>query len=551
MTRSTAPIDYAYCGSTNFIPSRRILRIAELVEQVKAGSRDPAVRKKAVELAQRACTGPLDMGSMSNENLLAVAEALYLFVRDKIAYVTDPAGGYFQAAAKTLEVGAGDCDDQSILLAALLASIGLDPVLVILPEHVYVELQVGENHLPMDPTASTGSFGQLLPSMIEYFTEKYGLKFEEYLRIPIGDHILITEGTKVVKTKTPLQMAMYLEDKAAGAYNKGDYATAEHQFLKAAMMYRDAAQHAAEKDIQEKLIASSTFCLGWKHLTYVLQQISNSKDDNFHLLHGELKQAQSCFEMCLPYFEKYGASEIARELNAIEKLLEGHQETLLADFFMHLKDHDAALRHYATARALYTETKGKTELPGLKTHIEESLASLARVGHETETAAVTAEVTARRTKTPDAASIEERFDIAPEDWKRIRERLGEATGERLRKEFFTISLETGIPVAVLEELHGKSIDIRLRVEYPNPKDKYGTGVRVHSEVMERLGLQKMDRARVLFGQKEQVITVQPFDGADKKDAITMNKAVRDVLGVKVGDTVKLERASGGVMPKSN
>ncbi|RZB29445.1 MAG: hypothetical protein AEth_01173 [Candidatus Argoarchaeum ethanivorans] len=38
MTRKT-PVDYTYCGSTNFISSRKILGIAEMVEQVKKGSR--------------------------------------------------------------------------------------------------------------------------------------------------------------------------------------------------------------------------------------------------------------------------------------------------------------------------------------------------------------------------------------------------------------------------------------------------------------------------------------------------------------------------------
>jgi len=540
MTRSTAPIDYAYCGSTNFIQSRRILRIAELVEQVKAGSRDPVVRKKAVELAHQVCTVPLDIGSMSNENLLAVAEALYLFVRDKIAYVNDPAGGYFQAAAKTLEVGAGDCDDQSILLASLLGSIGLDPILVILPEHLYVELQIGEKHLPMDPTASTASFGHLLPSMIDYFNEKYGLKFEEYLRIPIGDHVLITEGNKLVKTKTPLQMAMYLEEKAAESYNKGEYNTAEHQFLKAAKMYRDAAVHAASKDIQEKLVASSTFCLGWKHLTYVLHQVANLKDDNFHLLHGELKQAQACFEMCRPYFEKFGASEIVREVKAIENLLEGHQETLLADFFMHLKDCDAAQRHYAKARALYAGTQKQTQLAGLTRHVEESLQALARFEYLSAGSELCGATTLLPEELPTQSDLAAQLDIAPEELGRIQKKLALLTGERLRKAFVTLSVETCIPVNILEALHARAVEITLRVDYPDTKDRYGTGVRVHPEVMERLGLQKVDRARIVFGEKEHIVTVQPANPNDKKEVIKMNKMVRDVLGVNIGDMVNLD-----------
>jgi hypothetical protein len=209
MTQGTVPVDYTYCGSTNFIPSRKILRIAEMVEQVKKGSREPAVRKKAFELASDVCDAPLNIKEMSEENLLEIAEAIYVWVRDSIAYVNDPAGEYFQPPVRTLEVGAGDCDDQSILLAAMLGSIGFEPILVILPEHVYVELRVGGKQMPMDPTASNTAFGTLSASMVEHFKEKYGLEFEDYLRVPIAHHLIVTAKKQVVETKTPLQMAMY------------------------------------------------------------------------------------------------------------------------------------------------------------------------------------------------------------------------------------------------------------------------------------------------------------------------------------------------------
>jgi hypothetical protein len=61
MTSETAQVDYAYCGSTNFIPSKKILRIAEMIEEVKKGSRDPVVRKKAFELARDVCDAPLNI----------------------------------------------------------------------------------------------------------------------------------------------------------------------------------------------------------------------------------------------------------------------------------------------------------------------------------------------------------------------------------------------------------------------------------------------------------------------------------------------------------
>ena len=91
---------------------------------------------------------------MKDDDLLEIADKIFVWVRDHIAYINDPVGDYFQPSAKTLEVGAGDCDDQSILLASMLGSIGFGPVLVILPEHVYVELQMNGKQLPIDPTIS-------------------------------------------------------------------------------------------------------------------------------------------------------------------------------------------------------------------------------------------------------------------------------------------------------------------------------------------------------------------------------------------------------------
>jgi hypothetical protein len=244
--------------------------------------------------------------------------------------------------------------------------------------------------------------------------------------------------------------------------------------------------------------------------------------------------------MSRPYFEKYGASEIAREVNAIENLLEGHQETLLADFFMHLKDRDAAMRHYAKARALYTGTQKQTRLAGLTRHVEESLQALARFEHLPVGAENRGATASLPEELPAQSDLAAQLDIAPEELRRIQKKLAPLTGEQLRKAFVILSVETGIPVNILEGIHAGAVEIKLRVDYPDPKDRYGTGVRVHPEVMERLGLQKVDRARIVFGDKEQIVTVQPANPNDKKEVIKMNKMVRDVLGVNIGDMVNLD-----------
>jgi len=74
------------------------------------------------------------------------------------------------------------------------------------------------------------------------------------------------------------------------------------------------------------------------------------------------------------------------------------------------------------------------------------------------------------------------------------------------------------------------------------RDDYKTKI----EQCERC-LQRVDRARIVSGAKELIVTVQPLDAGDSRDVIKINKKVRDVLGVKVGNMVKVERAYDGVM----
>jgi hypothetical protein len=100
MTSGTDQVDYTYCGSTSFIPSKKILRIAEMIEEVRKGSRDPVVRKKAFELARDVCSAPLAIKGMPDADLLGIADAIFVWVQDQIAYINDPAGEYFRASCK-------------------------------------------------------------------------------------------------------------------------------------------------------------------------------------------------------------------------------------------------------------------------------------------------------------------------------------------------------------------------------------------------------------------------------------------------------------------
>ena len=524
------------CGSLNFMPSRKILKVAEMIEQAKRGSREPVVRKTAYEVVKKIYDEPLDVKRMSDADRNKVAEAIFLWVRDNIEYINDPPGEHFQPAVATLEVSAGDCDDQAILLAAMLGSIGFEPIFVILPEHVYIELQqsTGEQ-VPMDPIAKNAVFGQLPKGMRDYLEERYGLAFEDYLRVPIGRHIIVTPAKEIVETKRPLEMAIHNEQEGAASYREGDYRAAKHRFLAAAKMYYEAALHADSEETREGLFASSRFCNGWAHLTQLMHLMLSHNDDHLSLLQSEISQARSSFEASRLYFEKIGKTEIATGIDAISTILGGYEEMLLADLLRHTGDDDASLRHYARARDILNVAMAKTELSGLRNHMQQLLDSLSDLETISQTSDGVEKITGK-----DSKSLSERFDIAPEELRKMQERLAGVKGDQLRKEIFALSIETGIPINMVETICSQSIEILLRVTHPHPKDRYGNVVRVHPEIMERLGLQGIDRARIVFSGREHLVTVRPLDDGDR-DVIKVNRMVRDVLGVDVGDTVRLER----------
>jgi len=527
-------------SSLNFMPSRKILMVAEMIEQAKKGSRESVVRKKAYDVAKKGYDGLLDVKGMGDVDCNKVAEAIFLWVRDNIGYINDPPDDYFQPAVETLEkVKAGDCDDHAILLAAMLGSIGFEPIFVILPGHVYIELQQSSGEpIPMDTSIKNSVFGQLPKGMRDYLDEVHGLAFEDYLRVPIGRHIIVTPTKEIIETKKPLDMAIQNEQEGAVSYKKGDHRAAKYHFRAAAKMYYEAALHANSKDVKEGLLASSRFCSGWFHLTQLMHLMLSHNDDHLSLLQSEISRARLSFEASRLYFEKIGKTEIARGMDAIIMILDGYDEILLADLLRHTVDDDASLRHYGRAKDILNAALVKTELSGLRTHIQELLDSLSNFKSVAQTFDRIEKIIEK-----DGVCLSEKFDIALEEIKKVQERLADMTGEQLRKEIFTVSIEMGIPFNIVEMICSQSIEILLRVAHPDSRDRYGNVVRVHSEVMERMGMQWIDRARIIFEGKKLLVTVRPLNDGDR-DVIKINKMIRDMLGVGVGDMVRLERGYG-------
>lgn len=99
-------------GRAGTLATLRIMR-----DLSRAAIRDP--RQGIRSLALRI------VGALPARQWAKEVGALHQFVRDEIRYVRDPVGIESVATPeKTLELGQGDCDDKSTLLAALLESVG-------------------------------------------------------------------------------------------------------------------------------------------------------------------------------------------------------------------------------------------------------------------------------------------------------------------------------------------------------------------------------------------------------------------------------------------
>lgn len=85
-------------------------------------------------------------------------KALHAFVRDHIRYTNDPKDvELLQTPKATLEMGTGDCDDKSTLLASLLEAIGRPARFVALAfkpfanySHVLTETRLGKGWVPLE-----------------------------------------------------------------------------------------------------------------------------------------------------------------------------------------------------------------------------------------------------------------------------------------------------------------------------------------------------------------------------------------------------------------
>ncbi len=143
--------------NTRRVPSGRVgtLRTAELiVKLIRAGARDFCVRQTAITIFRAY--------DVRSKDRLGEVWALFDWVRRNIRYTRD----IFQvellhSARRMLQLRAGDCDDMTILLGAMLLSTG-HPVRVVLAgyrrdrphvyTHVYPQAKVRGRWISLDAT---------------------------------------------------------------------------------------------------------------------------------------------------------------------------------------------------------------------------------------------------------------------------------------------------------------------------------------------------------------------------------------------------------------
>jgi len=107
---------------------------------------------------------------------MAEVEAIYSFVRDHIRYTKDVWGIETLATPdKVLAARVGDCDDMTVLLSAMLESVGYPTRFVIEGyqdgagwEHVYLEVYLLGGWVPLDPTEQVAMGWQPADALIRW-----------------------------------------------------------------------------------------------------------------------------------------------------------------------------------------------------------------------------------------------------------------------------------------------------------------------------------------------------------------------------------------------
>jgi transglutaminase-like putative cysteine protease len=140
-------------------PARYFKTINRLVEPA-----EPSVRYRAAEVAR---TYP------GTYNIYQVC-ALFDTVKENVQYVSDPRGNdVWEPANVTLKIGAGDCEDQAILLSSILEAIGGTTRVYLTDTHAFAAVYIGNGTTATD-AAVNGIRTYYGNVDVNYLTDRYG-----------------------------------------------------------------------------------------------------------------------------------------------------------------------------------------------------------------------------------------------------------------------------------------------------------------------------------------------------------------------------------------
>lgn len=141
--------------------------LKRMVAMTREGKKDLGVRTVALNLVR----------TLPQKAFADQVVYLFQFVQKRIRYVGDVRDvETLQTPKYTLEMGQGDCDDKSTLLAALLESIGHPTRFAALAiaggpfSHVIVETRLGQQWKALDPTVSSAYVGWTPPDVTARIT---------------------------------------------------------------------------------------------------------------------------------------------------------------------------------------------------------------------------------------------------------------------------------------------------------------------------------------------------------------------------------------------
>jgi transglutaminase-like putative cysteine protease len=148
-----SPVNIRLRGIPKGYPGTR-KTLEQIQALIRQGVKDFYVRQRAIDILLARGVRPKDY--------LGEIKALFEWVQKNVRYTKDPFRlEVLHSARRILELRAGDCDDMTILLGAMLESIGHPTRLVIvgpnpfrprLFSHIYLEVHYRGKWIPLDAT---------------------------------------------------------------------------------------------------------------------------------------------------------------------------------------------------------------------------------------------------------------------------------------------------------------------------------------------------------------------------------------------------------------